>query len=98
MKSILNANLTLGHIYFIFGNNKIERLRMKNKYILLIATSLVLVVLVSVGISYALWNQNIAAENVNTANTGCFDISLNDEKNNINLANAYPISTEKGSL
>lgn len=69
---------------------------MKNKYILLIATSLVLVVLVSVGISYALWNQNIAAENVNTANTGCFDISLSDEKNNINLANAYPISTEKG--
>ncbi len=69
---------------------------MKNKYILLIATSLVLVVLVSVGVSYALWNQNIAAENVNTANTGCFDISLSDEKNNINLANAYPISTEKG--
>ena len=43
-----------------------------------------------------MWNISVSQDTNNTAYTECFDLSITNKENNINLDNAYPISNDKG--
>ena len=43
-----------------------------------------------------MWNVSVSQDTNNTAYTECFDLSITNKENNINLDNAYPISNDKG--
>ncbi len=67
-----------------------------NKKKVLIIMVILLVLLGTIGISYAYWILTYTQTVVNKVATSCFSLSLSNEKNNINLANAYPILDEEG--
>ena len=49
-----------------------------------------------IGVSYAYWRFTYIGEKTNNATSGCFNIELTDQKDEINLTNAYPITDEEG--
>ena len=49
-----------------------------------------------IGVSYAYWRFTYIGEKTNNATSGCFNIELTDQKDEINLTNAYPIMDEEG--
>ena len=67
-----------------------------NKKKFLFITVILLVLLGTIGISYAYWILTYTQTVVNKVATSCFSLSLSNEKNNINLAKAYPILDEEG--
>ena len=69
---------------------------MKNKNILFISVSLVLIVLLGIGVSYSMWNITTSQDTANTVYTKCFDVSITSQKNSIALENAYPITDKQG--
>ena len=48
------------------------------------------------GVSYAYWRFTYVADKANNATSGCFNIELTDQKDEINLTNAYPITDADG--
>lgn len=72
------------------GKNKI-----KKKKAIILMLSIVGVLLIAVGISYAFWMSFKVQENTNIIASGCLNVSLEGE-NPINLANAYPITDSDG--
>ena len=68
------------------------------KNIFFIGASICLLVLLGVGLSYSMWNMSISqnTNNVIATTNECFDITLTNQSNIINLENAYPISDTKG--
>ncbi len=69
---------------------------MQKKNIIFLSISLVLIILLGIGVSYSMWNISVSQDTNNTAYTECFDLSITNKENNINLDNAYPISNDKG--
>ena len=69
---------------------------MQKKNIIFLSVSLVLIILLGIGVSYSMWNVSVSQDTNNTAYTECFDLSITNKENNINLDNAYPISNDKG--
>ena len=67
---------------------------MKNKKVLIITISIVLILSI-VGLSYALWYFNLKQTGINKIAGSCFSLSLTNEKNDINLTDAYPITNEE---
>ena len=55
------------------------------------------IAIIVLGVSFALWNINIAQEGINKLETDCFKIEFTD-KNAISLSNAYPIEDELGMM
>ena len=49
------------------------------------------------GISYAYWQLTIKQKDFETLGVSCFEITLNDEQDDIKLESAYPISDEEGN-
>ena len=68
---------------------------MKKKKVLIIIISIVLILSI-IGLSYAIWALNLSQKGFNKIAGSCFSLSLTNEKNNINLVNAYPITNEEG--
>ena len=66
------------------------------KNIVFISISLGLIILLGIGVSYSLWNISVSQDTTNMAESKCFDLSISNQENNINLDNAYPISNDKG--
>ena len=69
---------------------------MTKKNIIFLSVSLVLIILLGIGVSYSMWNISVSQDTNNTAYTECFDLSITNKENNINLDNAYPISNDNG--
>ena len=69
---------------------------MQKKNVIFLSVSLVLIILLGIGVSYSMWNISVSQDTNNTAYTECFDLSITNKENNINLDNAYPISNDKG--
>ena len=65
----------------------------KKKIVLLI---LIVLLIGVIGISYAYWYLNLSQTGVNRLVGSCFSMSLTNEKNDIHLTNAYPITNEEG--
>jgi hypothetical protein len=72
-----------------------ENLNIKYRISLAIL-SILLVVALFVGSSYALWSLTVYQQTVNKIETGCFDITFESLSSSISLQNTYPISDEAG--
>ena len=66
----------------------------KKKIILIIV--ILLVMMTVIGVSYAYWLLTFSSHNPSKLVTSCLNLSLTNEKNDINLAKAYPISDAEG--
>jgi len=59
---------------------------------------LILLVILMVGSSFALWQVSLQQETTNKISSGCFSITfLEEDGTNINLENAYPITDMEGT-
>ncbi|MBQ6686956.1 MAG: hypothetical protein IJN03_00340, partial [Bacilli bacterium] len=58
--------------------------------------SIVAVLLVIIGVTYAYWLVTKTQTNQNVISSGCLDISLTGEKNDIELQDQFPLSDEDG--
>ncbi len=67
---------------------------MKKKYILITLISLIIVL--SIGLTYALFYSSITQSDLNALNTTCFDVTYTENSNSINLVNSYPMKDSKG--
>jgi len=63
---------------------------------LLITLSIIGVIVAVIGVSYAAWLLTYQQTGINKVATSCFSLSLTNEKNDINLTDAYPILDEEG--
>ena len=70
--------------------------RKNNKKTILWGLGILLMLSLIVGISYAYWIITKKQEGLNKVSSGCFNIELSNEKNDIKLENAYPIADEEG--
>lgn len=67
------------------------------KNIVLVGIGLLLLFLLGIGVSYSMWNMTNTQEKNNViASSECFDVTITNQENSINLQNTYPISNEKG--
>ena len=70
---------------------------MDNKKKIFLGIGAIAIIVLVLGVSFALWNINIAQEGINKLETDCFKIEFTD-KNPISLSNAYPIEDELGMM
>ena len=78
-------------------NDKRIKKNTPNKYhVLMLILTCCVIGLATVGVSYAYWRFTYIADKANTATSGCFNIELTDQKDEINLTNAYPITDAEG--
>ena len=78
-------------------NDKRMKKKTPNKYhVFMLVLTCCVVGLSIIGVSYAYWKFTYIAEKTNNATSGCFNIELTDQKDEINLTNAYPITDEQG--
>ena len=68
---------------------------MKKKITLIVIAVLLIITLIT-GFTYAYWRLTYTQTGVNKVISSCFAMELTNEKNNITLDSAYPISDEKG--
>ena len=71
-----------------------KKIDLKNKKVRLFLVLAVCVLLI--GGTYAYWRLTLTQTGVNEIASSCFDITLTNEQNDINLQRAYPISDEEG--
>ena len=69
---------------------------MNRKKIIIILPAIFLLIIFAITFSYAYWKLTYQATSVNKIVSSCFSMELTNEKNNIILDSAYPISDEKG--
>ena len=78
-------------------NDKRMKKKTPNKYhVFMLVLTCCVVGLSIIGVSYAYWRFTYVADKTNNATSGCFNIELTDQKDEINLTNAYPITDEQG--
>ena len=71
--------------------------KIPNKYhVFMLVLTCCVVGLSILGVSYAYWRFTYVADKANNATSGCFNIELIDQKDEINLTNAYPITDADG--
>ena len=70
-----------------------EKLKKNRKWISLGVLGLLIITL---GVSFAYWIITLSQTGVNEIASSCFDITLTNEQNAINLQKAYPILDEEG--
>ena len=66
------------------------------KRMVILTVSLIAVVGIIVGVSYAFFSIGGSQEQANTFTSGCLNISLTDASSSINLSNTYPITDIEG--
>ena len=69
---------------------------MNKKKKIILAIVILLVTITVIGVSYAYWILSFSSVNPNKVATSCLSLSLTNEKNDINLTKAYPISDAEG--
>ena len=69
--------------------------RKRKSYLLIIG--IIILVLSTIGVSYALWNKTFAQTDSNLIQLDCFHIEFNENAgSNIQLSNAFPLTDEQG--
>ena len=69
---------------------------MKNKKTIIAIISIVVLLLVIIGVTYAYWLVTKTQTNSNIISSACLDITLDNEANDISLSSQYPMSDEDG--
>ena len=54
------------------------------------------IILASIGLSYAYWRFTFISDKANKGTSGCFNLEMIDQKDEINLESTYPITDEEG--
>ena len=54
------------------------------------------IILASIGLSYAYWRFTFISDKANKGTSGCFNLEMTDQKDEINLESTYPITDEEG--
>ena len=54
------------------------------------------IILASIGLSYAYWKSSSIGDKSNNVTSGCFNLEMTDQKDEINLGSTYPITDEEG--
>ena len=65
---------------------------MKNKKLTLTIIGVIALVLITIRLSYAYWLITKTQTNSNLITSACLDISMTNEKNDINLHQQYPLT------
>lgn len=73
-------------------------MKSKKKEIVLIALGLLLVVSITIGISYAWWTSRVEQGSINKINSDCLKLQLVDETGAIQLEKAYPLTDTEASF
>ena len=68
---------------------------MKKKTIL-IGIGLLMVICITIGVSYAYWRLTLSQTGTNRITSSCLELQLTKEENAINLDDAYPLTDEEG--
>ena len=71
-----------------------KKIDFKNKKVKILLV--VLVAIIFIGGTYAYWRLTLTQTEQNELASACFDITISDEQNDINLQRAAPISDEEG--
>ncbi len=69
---------------------------MNKKRIIILTVSLIAIIGIIVGVSYAFFSIGGSQEQANTFTSGCLNISLTDASSSISLSNIYPITDVEG--
>ena len=69
---------------------------MKNQKTRIAIISVVALLLVLIGVTYAYWLVTKTQTNSNVISSACLDITLDNESNDISLSSQYPMSDEEG--
>ena len=69
---------------------------MKNKKTKIAIISVVALLLVLIGVTYAYWLVTKTQTNSNIVSSACLDITMDNEANDISLSSQYPLSNEEG--
>ena len=69
--------------------------KMKNKKVL-IGIGLLMVICITIGVSYAYWRLTLSQTGTNKIMSRCLELTLTNEENAINLEDAYPLTDEEG--
>jgi len=70
--------------------------KLKNKKVVYTIIGVVALILVTIGITYAYWLVTKTQTKENVISSGCLDITLDNETNDITLTNQFPINDEEG--
>lgn len=62
----------------------------------IIAGVIFLLLVITIGASYAYWMLNYQQTGMNKVATSCFNLALTNEGDSINLQEQYPLTTEEG--
>lgn len=73
------------------NNQTIHNPKRKNKRKIIISILFIITLIVVAGTSYAMWQMTLVQTSTNKLSTGCIDLNLTNNTNNIILENAYPI-------
>ncbi|HJJ17160.1 MAG TPA: hypothetical protein OIM63_03640 [Bacilli bacterium] len=74
----------------------LEKLKnISNKKIVIITSIVMLLVLIA-GVSYAIWSRSFTQTGTNLSKYDCFDIVYAENVNEVSLSNGYPITDEEG--
>ena len=66
------------------------------KFFLPVVATLLVVICTIIGLSYAYWRITYKQNDFNTLGVSCFEVTLTNEENDIQLENASPITDEEG--
>jgi len=70
--------------------------KIKNKKVVYTIIGIIAVLLIAIAVTYAYWLVTRTQEGENVISSGCLDISLSNEQNDITLTNQFPMSDEEG--
>ena len=74
----------------------LEKLKNISNKKIVIVTSIVMLLVLIAGVSYAIWSRSFTQTGTNLSKYDCFDIAFSEQKEGITLENGYPITDEEG--
>lgn len=74
----------------------LEKLKNISNKKIVIVTSIVMLLVLIAGVSYAIWSRSFTQTGTNLSKYDCFDIVYAENVNEVSLSNGYPITDEEG--
>ncbi|OLA93099.1 MAG: hypothetical protein BHW63_02915 [Mycoplasma sp. CAG:611_25_7] len=73
-----------------------EKLKNISNKKIVIVTSIVMLLVLIAGVSYAIWSRSFTQTGINTNDYSCFDIKYSENTSGLTLSKKYPIIDEEG--
>ena len=69
---------------------------MKKKNLIYIISAVIVIAIITIGITYSLWILTREQTGENFVKTSCLNVSMENELNDISLKNTFPLLDEEG--